>query len=393
MKAAPVTVAQGVDALAAIDWSFRADGQPHPLHGIHPYPAKFVPALPRHVIEALSDPGDLVVDPFCGSGTALLEALLLGRRAVGGDLNPVAVVAACAKTQLLTTSDLERLEEVRETIDTRVSKLLAADIELPPPREWEPTAGRRFKGLKFWFSPQVAQELSALKLACATEGGSAPRAVLDMCLSAIVVSVSRQDSDTRYVRREKTLAEGIVPELFGRRLAVATAALSDLRENADSSATVSRCDSRRVDYVEAGTAQLVVTSPPYPNAWSYHLYHQNRILWLDQDPWDFKANEIGHHRAYSAKDGAGEVQFRADMTESLACMHHALRPGGYAVVVVGDSIVRGERIRNDDVVVGAAEESGFRHCASFDRVIDPKRKAFNPSIGKIKVEHVLVFER
>ena len=54
------------------------------------------------------------------------------------------------------------------------------------------------------------------------------------------------------------------------------------------------------------SVQLAITSPPYPNAWSYHLYHQNRILWLGGDPWEFKAQEIGHHRSYSAAGGEGK---------------------------------------------------------------------------------------
>ncbi len=62
------------------------------------------------MIELLSRPGELVLDPFCGSGTALVEALRLGRRAVGGDLNPVALVSSRAKTRRLSASQLARLD-------------------------------------------------------------------------------------------------------------------------------------------------------------------------------------------------------------------------------------------------------------------------------------------
>src|SRR4051794_39120016 len=90
MEAARLDIPRGLDALGGVDWSFASEPPAHPLHGLHPYPAKFVPALPRILIELLSEPGDLIMDPFVGSGTALVEALLLGRRAIGGDLNPVA---------------------------------------------------------------------------------------------------------------------------------------------------------------------------------------------------------------------------------------------------------------------------------------------------------------
>lgn len=381
------------DALAGIDWAFLETPEAHALHGLHPYPAKFVPALPRLVIERLTEPGDLVMDPFAGSGTALVEALLLGRRAVGGDLNPVALVTARAKTTKLTTEQLARLDDARDQIPERVADALSKpeDLELPP--HWDPTAGRRFRGLSFWFSREVALELAALKAAIAAEQDEACRAVLDMCLSSIVVAVSWQDSDTRYVRRAKTIEQGYPTSLYIRRLAAARKAIGQLSEQVLFSADVVESDARTADYAGENTVRLVVTSPPYPNAWSYHLYHQNRILWLDRDPWAFKAQEIGHHRAYSAANGAGEFDFKDDMQKSMEAMKRALRPDGLAVIIVGDSIVRGELVRNDSVVEEAGISAGLTLVVAYNRFIDPKRKAFNPSIGKIKTEHILVFRQ
>src|SRR5207253_1455560 len=122
---------------------------------------------------------------------------------------------------------------------------------------------------------------------------------------------------------------------------------------------------------EPRSVQLVVTSPPYPNAWSYHLYHQNRILWLGADPWAFKAAEIGHHRDYSARGGRGARDFEADMQSTFRSLAPSLALGGHVVVVVGDSIVRGQIIRNDEIVSAAARREGFELGAAFKRVIDP----------------------
>ena len=53
------------------NWDF-ADAHPHSLSGIHPYPAKFIPEIPRRLIEAYRPADGLVLlDPFCGSGTTL----------------------------------------------------------------------------------------------------------------------------------------------------------------------------------------------------------------------------------------------------------------------------------------------------------------------------------
>src|SRR5256885_11149744 len=75
-------------------------------HGFYRYPARFSPLFVRAAIEAFSDPGDLVLDPFLGGATTAVEALALGRRAIGIDINALAIFVARAKTLLLSENDL-----------------------------------------------------------------------------------------------------------------------------------------------------------------------------------------------------------------------------------------------------------------------------------------------
>jgi SAM-dependent methyltransferase len=78
------------------------------LHGVSPYQGKLSPARAKELVELLSRKGDLVVDPFCGCGTVLLEAWSLGRRGFGLDLNPYAIAVAKAKlSPLMTVSKAE----------------------------------------------------------------------------------------------------------------------------------------------------------------------------------------------------------------------------------------------------------------------------------------------
>src|ERR671930_1000447 len=67
-------------------------------HDYHRYPAKFIPQLAERLIRENSKSGDLVCDPFMGSGTTLLEAILNSRRAYGSDINPLSVLISKAKT-------------------------------------------------------------------------------------------------------------------------------------------------------------------------------------------------------------------------------------------------------------------------------------------------------
>ena len=76
-------------AFQGINWSFSDAETGFLTHGLHPYPAKFIPQIPGYCIRLLSAPGELVLDPFGGSGTTALEAIRLGRRALSIDANPV----------------------------------------------------------------------------------------------------------------------------------------------------------------------------------------------------------------------------------------------------------------------------------------------------------------
>jgi DNA modification methylase len=92
-------------------------------HNFYKYPARFSPEFVRAVIEAFSEAGDLVFDPFMGGGTALVEALALGRQAIGTDISALAAFVAAVKTTLLEEAELRRLQNwvkrVRDCVDMR----------------------------------------------------------------------------------------------------------------------------------------------------------------------------------------------------------------------------------------------------------------------------------
>jgi DNA modification methylase len=96
MPISPSSISSG---LSGIDWSFTNRAKAPAIEGIHPYPAKFIGDIPRAFIEHLPIPtGTRVLDPFCGSGTTLVEAQRAGLSTVGIDLNPIACLLARVKT-------------------------------------------------------------------------------------------------------------------------------------------------------------------------------------------------------------------------------------------------------------------------------------------------------
>ena len=207
--------------------------------------------------------------------------------------------------------------------------------------------------------------------------------------------VSKQDSDTRYVRRGKKLDPGDTIRLYLARLdAVVRAA----RELTGAIVGGYSCQVEQADLLEAPDTppfDLVVTSPPYPNAYSYHLYHRTRLMWLGYDPEDFKKIEIGSHRKYSRKGprAATPETFRSEFETIFRWLRERLRHARHACFVIGDSKIRSELIDNASLIADAGECFGFREVARFERSIPSSSRAFNPKIGRIRDEKILILQK
>jgi site-specific DNA-methyltransferase (cytosine-N4-specific) len=115
------------------------------------------------------------------------------------------------------------------------------------------------------------------------------------------------------------------------------------------------------------------------------------MLWLDMDQPTFKQIEIGSHRKYSKKNGAANADtFRIELGQILTWLRGCLRPGGYACFVIGDSILKGQVIHNDQLLAEVAIEVGYQVEANLVRHLQDGKKSFNPAIGKIKDEHIVI---
>lgn len=90
-------------------------------HNFYRYPARFSPTLVRATIEAFTEPGDLVLDPFVGGGTTLVEALALGRNAIGSDISSLAAFVSEVKTTVLSSSDLDALDVWSHTLQDDIN--------------------------------------------------------------------------------------------------------------------------------------------------------------------------------------------------------------------------------------------------------------------------------
>lgn len=90
-------------------------------HVLYKYPARFSPVFARSAIETFSAPGDIVLDPFVGGGTTMVEARLCGRHAVGSDISSLAIFLTRTKAIALSDSDLRLVEEWFEAVPEQLN--------------------------------------------------------------------------------------------------------------------------------------------------------------------------------------------------------------------------------------------------------------------------------
>lgn len=386
-----------ISRLEAADWDLASANTSYLTHSIHPYPAKFIPQIPNMLIQELSSIGDTVADVFCGSGTTLLEALQLKRHAIGVDANPLATLISRVKTTPLAGPALDTLAEHRFAAER-----LAASIEPNEPdmfsqglpfksHAWRPAADV----CDTWFEPHVVEELAELRRLIDVVPDASARNLCAVTFASIIVTVSLQDSDTRYVRRKKQIAPGDTVQRYLRQLQAATVAVEKLADVIEARFSCNVVTANILDAPKLPPFDLVVTSPPYPNAFSYHLYHRTRLLWLSLDPAPFKSIEIGSHRKYSAKGArrATVATFTAELQIIFGWLRGQLRDRGHVCFVVGDSTLAGERVDNASLVAHAGADHGFVEQARIPRSIATTRKALNPKIGRIKTEQIVILQK
>ena len=361
-------------ALAEVNWDFPERVTHSAIESIHPYPAKFIAKIPRALLDALPIPsGTAVLDPFCGGGTTLVECQRGGWPSVGIDLNPIACLIARVKT---TSRPLDLKEAATGVVD-RARR--AVDVPIPP-----------LPNLDHWFERPVQHALAALTQAIGTAPATS-RDALRLALSSIIVRVSRQESDTRYAAVDKNVTRSDVLMLF-RRAAFRIDDVLAERGYPLAPADVFEADTVAFDPSRIGARiGMVITSPPYPNAYEYWLYHKYRMYWLGFDPLAVKAREIGARAHFFKRNHHTEDDFARQMTRTFDLIRAVLVPGGYACFVVGRSRIHGRVVDNARIVEDAA--AGFDRVFSTERTISAIRKSFNLSHANIKTESVLVLQR
>ncbi len=314
------------------------------VHGFHSYPARMHPLTARRLVEAFCDPNDTVLDPFCGSGTVLVEARLTGRRALGVDANPLAVRLASRKVREASEQDRHMLIETAQAIAVHADERRKA--KAGPTRRYGP------EDLAL-FDRHVLLELDSIRAALERTNPPLLRADLELVLSAILTKLSRRTSDTSNRELPRRIAAGYPARLFVRKTEELAKQLSEVASDMAKAprAHVVEGDARVLSGIDDRSVDLVVTSPPYPGVYDYLAHHEVRLRWLGLRADRFSTNEIGARRSLDPLGPAeGILRWEREIGAALLAMDRVLVSQGMAVLLLADSVIAGKPIYAVDVI-------------------------------------------
>jgi SAM-dependent methyltransferase len=388
-------------------------------HGLHRFPGKYIPNICRYILRSndFADSTRTVLDPFCGSGTTLVEAALEGRRFVGVDIDPLGVMISKAKTEPLSDEDLRFLQRVWARHD-----FSAEDAEMVPP----------VANLAHWFTDEAIRQLSSIKAKCLTLSGRL-RTFSLVVFSSIIRRVSNADDQTQktYVshthRKTPPLPSAIFP-LFLER------AITGMREYV---ALLPNQPSGIVLRGNAGSLNGdfdfddIITSPPYIDSIDYVYNQMLEYFWLlaelgvtshegfrqmRKEPMGFnirkavfgddetaqtlsvqrKAYEdvCAHIGARSPKEEMSVRSFFRDFMGHIRDVRSKQKECAKYVCIIGNSYIRGVTVPTSEILVDAFQHLGYRLA---DRTVYEIRRHYmkfprRNNSGKITIDHILVFE-
>jgi len=389
-------------------WDFKNEDTKIYTHCFHSYPAMMIPQVAGRLIEKYNGNSKLLFDPYCGTGTSLVEANLRGISAVGTDLNPLARLIATAKTVLLNIKTLNLyLKDFNDFIfGYRFGIKSKLSAEVPD-----------FPNIKFWFSSDVQLKLAIIKKYIEKIDDLSIQDFFKVAFSETVRECSwTRNSEFKLLRMPPKQIHGFNPDVLGimefKLSRNRNGLMSYLKAKKDRIAFTKICSFNTVesipeeilpeDYVD-----LVVTSPPYGDSRTTVAYGQFSRLanqWLnfenasnvdkelmggksaqndhyfDVDILDETIERIGNKDEKRSKD---VIAFFNDYERSIKNISKVIRHKGYVCYVVGNRRVKDVIIPTDEITKKLFEKYGFRHRETIIRNIPNKRMPLENSPSNI----------
>ena len=381
------------------DWTFNGASTRELTHCYHDYPARMIPQVASKLIDLYGSNAKVLFDPYCGSGTSLIEGLLRGIDAIGTDLNPLARMIAEAET---TIPDLFTLEICIKQFNDFVLRSQTIKLEKSPTIPG-------IKNIDFWFKPQVIEKLLRVKVFIDTIEDDAVRLFFKVAFSETI----RESSNTRNDEFKLYRYDPIKLKLFNPKVFYMMASklkrnLLGLEKYIESMCkfkdfpVAKICGFNTVEGIpeeifNKSKVDLVVTSPPYGDSHTtvaYGQYSRLSAAWLGLEEPEridrklmggqvikkmpvFPSEELNkvisligqkdHKRAMEV------ASFYSELQQSISNVAKVIKPGGYTCYVVGNRKVKGNVLPTDVTIRDFFSSVGYEYIATHQRCIPNKR--------------------
>ena len=300
-------------------------------HEFYKYPARFSPVFAGKAIELLSNPQDIVLDPYVGGGTSIVEGWVRNRQMIGTDVNELAIFSAKAKTTILKADDLRVVNDWLENVVPKLKCNNSCRLELSTPGKYGMNLNlRNSRHTK----PLVQQALGTIGHL------SSERA---RCFLRMVVLKTTQ---LAWDGRKKTIDASSYRKLLRKNL---LAMLDGMQEFDQAMKSVDKrkkpkllhlnADSLSLRNVGNKKVDLVITSPPYPGV--HVLYHRWQIDGRkeSQAPYWISGCEDGHATDYYTFGGrqskAGIDKYFDTAQRTHEAIRSVMNKNAYFIQLVG----------------------------------------------------------
>ncbi|HNZ25825.1 MAG TPA: DNA methyltransferase [Spirochaetota bacterium] len=362
------------------EWDFKDFNPNIYSHGFHQYPAKFIPQLARKILRVFTNENSVVLDNFSGSGTTLIECLLLNRKkAIGIELNPFACFMAKVKVT---------------PIDPVLLKNKFYEIENMYFRSDNNFENQKFHNIEFWFKKDVITHLSKLKSIITDIENENIKNFFLLCLSEVIRRVSLTNHGGFKLHRDKNkINDSFNPNVFdeynkvcNRNINLMIKFYSNVKLN-KTNIKIIYGDSRIRQNIDEESVDFILTSPPYGDSRTTVAYGQfSRLSWqwlnndnniysldgnllggknninLDDETLDYspmlkqQLEQIKNNCNNRAKD---VLSFYIDLNKTLINAYYYLKRDKYFVLVTGNRTVKNVFLRTDLIISELAGKIGF----------------------------------
>ena len=382
------------------EFDFRGESTDYATHCFHQYPAIMIGPVARLALKKWFGEKNVILDPFVGSGSVLVESMLLGKRSFGSDLNPLAVMMSKVKTRVL---DLDNLKQVEESLANLINSRRNNEHEYELPSE---------DNLDYWFKPEHFQSLMNIRDIIEKLGVQDEiREFFLLPLSELARDVSLvRNGEFKLYRMKQTDIPSWNPDVYSgyaskvrRNIKGFSHLLENLPENYHVP-EVKYGDSRYMDWLEDGSVDGVLTSPPYGDskttvAYGQYSFLSSKILGLSEESFRLRQVDdelLGGSRSRSTltrsdldsptlnsvldriqrekpKRAKEVLNFYLGYHEVLMEIDRVLAEGGRICYVVGNRTVSGFKIETDLITKELFEQLGMQHLGTAVREIQNKR--------------------